>query len=271
MSDVDAGACMRNNGGMQKLLVLVLMSSVLAGHACSRSLHGGRDAAPDGTRLDRDAYAPDVGAAPAGGAGGMTDTGDTIASGGAGASGGVTRTGDATETAGTTATGGVTAAGGASATGGTSAMGGTSTAGNTRSAGGASATGGATATGGASATGGTTRMGGSRPLADGGSCASIAGNWLLTGSCYGARASFNGSFPAVLTQTGCNLAFTQIDDQGVAWTCPGRLESNGRGFVQGKFAFTDSSMCDIVLTAEGLDMRCASATQSCTLQGREIP
>jgi hypothetical protein len=263
---------MRNNGGMRKLAFLLLMALVPVGNSCSRSLHGGTDAAPDGAVFDpggRDAKDTDMSVSNTGGAaGGVTGTGGAIATLDASASGGATGTGT-NATGGTSATGGTPAAGSTSAAGGVSATGGTSTGGASAS-GGTTAKGGVTAMGGVSTSGGTTGMGGSRPLADGGYCANIAGNWRLTGSCMGPGAWFNGSFSAVLAQTGCDLTFTQIDESGVPWVCTGRLESTGRGFFKGRFAFTDSSMCDIVLTTDGWDMKCGSATQSCTLQGREI-
>jgi len=223
---------------MQKLALLALIAVIA--HSCSRSLHGGKDAGLDAG--GRGAQAADGPESDMGGvAGGATGTGGANASASASASGGGAASGDMV-------------ASGASAAGGTTT-------------GGASASGGASATGGASTTGGITAIGGSRAPGDGGACADIAGSWRLTGSCMGPRAWFNGSFPAEMNQTGCDLTFHQIDDQGVT---TGSLESTGRGYLKGSFGFTDSNMCDLTVTAEGWDMVCASATQFCNLQARPI-
>jgi hypothetical protein len=202
----------------------------------------------------QDAQVKDVGVVPIGGA---TGNGGVTASGGVTGMGGLTTSGGAVSTGGVNATGGATASGGLTATGGLSA------------------TGGVTGKGGTTASGGVTGTGGSRVAYDAGAsvdCVNLSGNWTLTGSCNGPRATFNGSFPAVMTQIGCNLTFTQTDDQtSTQWTTTGRLESTGQGLLQGKFGFTDSSMCDLTVTAEGWDMTCGSATQQCGLQARKAP
>jgi hypothetical protein len=190
-----------------------------------------------------------------------------IPTGGVSGSGGLTATGGVTGIGGTTTGGGGGGAGGAVTTGGATGGGGLT------GTGGLSATGGVTGKGGTTASGGVTGTGGSRVTYDAGvglACADLSGNWTLTGSCLGPRATFNGSFLAGMTQTGCNLAFTQTDEQTAStWTTTGRLESTGRGSLTGTFGFTDSNMCDLTVTAEGWDMVCGSATQQCKLQARK--
>ncbi len=104
-------------------------------------------------------------------------------------------------------------------------------------------------------------------------CLNIDREWLLAGSCLGPRASFNGTFVARMTQTGCRLTFTQTDDNTeTKWTATGVLESTGQGYLKGSFGFTDASMCDLtVTTTTGWDMVCGSATQQCKLQARTLP
>lgn len=69
------------------------------------------------------------------------------------------------------------------------------------------------------------------------------------------------------------LTFSQTDDNTEAqWTATGALESTGRGYLEGSFGFTDSSMCDLnVTTTTGWDMTCGSATQQCKLRARTLP
>jgi hypothetical protein len=103
-------------------------------------------------------------------------------------------------------------------------------------------------------------------------CANIARTWLLGGSCMGPHATFNGTFTAQMAQTDCRLTFTQTDAAtSTQWITTGVLESNGRGYLKGSFGFTDSSMCDLTITATGWDMICASATQQCKLQAGAVP
>lgn len=104
-------------------------------------------------------------------------------------------------------------------------------------------------------------------------CANIARTWLLGGSCMGPHATFNGTFTAQMAQTDCKLTFTQTDDAtSTQWTTTGVLESNGRGYLKGKFGFTDSGMCDLtVTTATSWSMICSSATQQCKLEASPVP
>ncbi len=93
----------------------------------------------------------------------------------------------------------------------------------------------------------------------------------MSGSCKGPRSDFNGTFLAVMTQTECSLTWIETDDRtSRQWTSTGMIENTGGGFLKGEFGFTNSSMCNITVTAEGWDMVCASATEQCQLKGQKV-
>jgi hypothetical protein len=130
--------------------------------------------------------------------------------------------------------------------------------------GGASGTGGAGGRGGA---GGATVDGAAQPT-----CPDLAGTWSVQASCQGPGAFFNGTFAAVMTQTGCKLTFTQTDDQTAKqWVATGTIDSAGKGSLVGDFGFTDSGMCDVEATGDAWQGRCGSATQSCQLTAWKQP
>jgi hypothetical protein len=69
-----------------------------------------------------------------------------------------------------------------------------------------------------------------------------------------------------MTQTGCQVTFTQTDDQTpTQWVSTGTIDSAGKGSLRGDFGFTDSSMCDLEASSDAWQGRCGSATQACEL------
>ncbi len=71
-----------------------------------------------------------------------------------------------------------------------------------------------------------------------------------------------------MTQTGCNITFTQTDDNtATQWVSTGIIDSTGKGSLRGDFGFTDSIMCDLEATGDDAwQGRCGSATQTCELE-----
>ena len=74
-----------------------------------------------------------------------------------------------------------------------------------------------------------------------------------------------------MTQTGCQVTFTQTDDQTpTQWVSKGTIDSAGKGSLRGDFGFTDSTMCDIEATSDDAWVgRCGSATQACELEAQK--
>jgi hypothetical protein len=128
--------------------------------------------------------------------------------------------------------------------------------------------------GGASGAGGAGGAGGATPRYDGGAqpaCPYLAGTWNVEASCEGPGAFGSGAFVAVMTQTGCQITFTQTDDQTpTQWVSTGTIDSAGKGSLRGDFGFTDSIMCDLEATSSAWTGHCGSATQTCQLEAEKV-
>ena len=96
-------------------------------------------------------------------------------------------------------------------------------------------------------------------------CPDVGGAWRFWVSCIGPGRESDGSFPATVTQSECQVTLTQQDDQTPAsWVSSGTLDAAGNLTLTGEFGFTDATTCAVQISENIWSLTCTSERETCT-------